>query len=147
MFTTYAREGKKVGATPDGRLAGAPLADSIGPVTGRDKQGPTAMLKSVTQLPLRLAIGTPILNIRFSKKLFLSVEGRQAIRDLIWTYFDLGGLQIQISVADQAVLQDAIEHPEQHEDLIVRIGGFSAYFNSLSQDLKLSVLDRTEYVV
>jgi formate C-acetyltransferase len=59
----------------------------------------------------------------------------------------LGGLQIQISVADQAVLQDAIEHPDRHEDLIVRVGGFSAYFNSLSPELKLAVLDRTEHAL
>jgi formate C-acetyltransferase len=105
------------------------------------------MLKSVTRLPLHLAIGTPVLNIRFSRGLFDSAGGRQAIRDLVETYFDLGGLQMQISVVDQAVLRDAIAHPERHEDLIVRVGGFSAHFNSLSQDLKLAVLERTEHAL
>lgn len=147
MFTTYTEAGEAVGATPDGRRAGTPVADSIGPVAGRDRRGPTAMLESVTRLPLELAIGTPVLNVRFSGDLFRSVEGRQAIRDLIRTYFDLGGLQIQISVVDQAVLRDAIAHPERHEDLIVRIGGFSAHFNSLSPDLKWTVLERTEHIV
>jgi formate C-acetyltransferase len=145
MFTTYAREGLKVGATPDGRRAGEPLGDSIGPVAGRDQRGPTALIKSVTHLPLRQALGTPVLNVRFSKSLFDSGKGRKSVRDLIRTYFDLGGMQIQISVVDQAVLRDAIAHPELHEDLIVRVGGFSAHFNSLSPDLKRTILERTEH--
>jgi formate C-acetyltransferase len=103
------------------------------------------MIKSVTCLPLQLAIGTPVLNARFSRTLFDSKEGRQAIRDLIQTYFRLGGLQIQISVVDQAALRDAIAHPALHEDLIVRVGGFSAHFNSLSPDLKQTILERTEH--
>jgi pyruvate-formate lyase len=145
MFTTYAVEGARIGATPDGRRAGEPLADSIGPVAGRDHQGPTAMLRSVTSLPLQLALGTPVLNIRFGKALFAADEGRRAIRDLITTYFDLGGMQIQLSVVDRDVLEAAIREPEQHEDLIVRVGGFSAYFNSLSPALKQAILERTEH--
>jgi len=147
MFTTYAHEGKKVGATPDGRRAGAPLGDSIGPVAGRDRKGPTAMLCSVTRLPLYLALGTPVLNVRFSKSLFDSRQGRQSVRDLIESYFLLGGMQIQVSVVDQDVLRDAIAHPERHEDLIVRVGGFSAHFNTLSEELKRTVLERTEHTV
>ena len=147
MFTTYAAEGERVGAMPDGRRAGEPLADSIGPVTGRDRHGPTAMLRSVTRLPLSSALGTPVLNIRFAKALFESVDGRKAIRDLITTYFGLGGLQIQLSVVDRDVLADALVHPEQHEDLIVRVGGFSAYFNGLTPALKQAILERTEYAL
>ncbi|MCD6284990.1 MAG: hypothetical protein J7M39_03635 [Anaerolineae bacterium] len=147
MFTTYAAEGEKVGAMPDGRRAGEPLADSIGPVTGRDRHGPTAMLRSVTRLPLSSALGTPVLNIRFAKALFESADGRKAIRDLITTYFGLGGLQIQLSVVDRDVLADALVHPEQHEDLIVRVGGFSAYFNGLTPALKQAILERTEYTL
>jgi len=147
MFTTYAAVGEHVGATPDGRHAGEPLADSIGPVTGRDRQGPTAMLRSVTRLPLASALGTPVLNMRFARTLFDEPESRQAIRDLIETYFDLGGLQIQLSVVDREVLEDAMVHPERHEDLIVRVGGFSAYFNSLTPALKQAILERTEHVL
>jgi formate C-acetyltransferase len=147
QFTTYAREGAKVGATPDGRRAAEPLGDSVGPVAGRDRHGPTAMIKSVTRLPLHLALGTPVLNVRFSKELFESSGGRMAVRDLIRTYFDLGGMQVQVSVVDQATLVDAIAHPERHEDLIVRVGGFSAHFNSLSHELKLSILERTEHTL
>ncbi len=143
MFETYGAEGERLGATPDGRRAGEPLADSIGPYQGRDTQGPTAMVRSVTRLPLAQAIGTPIVNVRLSKDLFASAEGCGRVREFIQTYFDLGGMQIQVSVVDQTTLLDAMEHPERHEDLIVRIGGYSAYFNNLSPSLKEAVLHRT----
>lgn len=103
------------------------------------------MIRSVTRLPLSLAVGTPVLNIRLGKTLLTTPEGRRAVRDLISTYFELGGLQIQLSVVDRDVLEDALIHPERHEDLIVRVGGFSAYFNSLSPALKAAILERTEH--
>jgi formate C-acetyltransferase len=105
------------------------------------------MLRSVTRLPLHLALGTPVLNVRFARRLFDSRQGRQSVRDLIEAYFSLGGMQIQISVVDQDVLRDAIAHPERHEDLIVRVGGFSAHFNTLGEDLKRTILERTEHVL
>ena len=145
MFVTFARAGDSVGATPDGRLAGSPIADSAGPVQGRDRSGPTAMLRSVTRIKHLLAPGTLVVNARFSKASFESDEGRTKLKDLIRTYFSLGGMQLQINVVDQAVLQDALAHPEKHEDLIVRIGGYSEYFNRLSPGLKQAVLERTEH--
>jgi len=145
MFTTYGSAGEYLMATPDGRPAGAPVADSSGPVQGRDRSGPTAMIKSVARLPHHLAPGTLVVNARFSKQLFESSETRAKLKDLIRTYFELGGMQIQINVVDQAVLRDALAHPEQHEDLIVRIGGYSEYFNRLSPALKVSVLERVEH--
>ncbi len=145
MFTTYAQAGAPVGATPDGRLAGAPLADSAGPMQGRDRSGPTAMVKSVTQMPHYLAPGTLVVNARFAKEFFTTERGRERLRELVRTYFDLGGMQIQINVVDQQVLKDAIAHPEQHEDLIVRVGGYSEYFNRLSSALKTAVLERVEH--
>jgi formate C-acetyltransferase len=145
MFVTYTGAGARVGATPDGRRAGQPLADSIGPVQGRDRNGPTAMLASVAKLPLHLAPGTPILNARFAKQLFDTAEGRERLRDLVRTYFGLGGLQVQINVVDQAVLRDALKHPERHADLIIRVGGYCAHFVDLARDLQESILQRTEH--
>ena len=145
MFVTYAQAGESVAATPDGRLAGEPIADSAGPVQGRDRSGPTAMLKSVARIPHRLAPGTLVVNARFTKDLFTNAVGRARLRDLVRVYFELGGMQIQINVVDQEVLEDAIEHPRRHEDLIVRIGGYSEYFNRLSPALKQTVLERTEH--
>jgi pyruvate-formate lyase len=145
MFMVYGWAGEAVGATPDGRPAREPVADSVGPVQGRDASGPTAMLSSVAKLPLSQAIGTPVLNIRLARAIFSTPEGRERVKALIRGFFSLGGMQVQVSVVDSAVLLDAMDHPERHNDLIVRIGGFSEYFNSLSPDLKLSVLQRTEH--
>lgn len=144
MFVTYGVEGHCVGATPDGRRAGEPIADSAGAVQGRDRNGPTALLRSVAGLDQIHAPGTLVVNVRFSKKI-LRPENRQKVKDLIRTYFRLGGMQIQVNVVDQEILKDALAHPERHDDLIIRIGGYSEYFNNLSHELKVSVLERTEH--
>ncbi|MDD5704873.1 MAG: pyruvate formate lyase family protein [Kiritimatiellae bacterium] len=145
MFETYATAGASVGALPDGRRAGEPLADSVGPVQGRDRNGPTALLRSVARLPLRRAIGTPVLNLRFARTLCAGAEGRSRLRALIETFFRMGGMQVQVSLLDRDDLEDAMLHPEKHENLIVRIGGYSTYFNWLSPELKREVIKRTEY--
>jgi len=145
MFVTYADAGTRVAAMPDGRLAGEPLAESAGPYQGRDRNGPTAMLKSVASIPHYLAPGTLVVNTRFTKDFFRTDDGRAKLQHLVRTYFDLGGMQLQMNVVDQAVLRDAIAHPERYEDLIVRIGGYSEYFNRLSPALKQTVLERTEH--
>ncbi len=145
MFETFAQAGAGVGALPDGRHAGEPLADSVGPVQGRDRNGPTAMLRSVAQLPLRRAIGTPVLNLRLAKSTARDAAGRRRIRALIEAFFRMGGMQMQLSLLDRAELEDALVHPELYEDLIVRIGGYSTHFIQLSPELKREVIKRTEY--
>jgi len=147
MFETFGYSGKQVGASPDGRRAFEPLSDSIGPVQGRDCRGPTAMLNSVSRLPQHLAAGTPVLNLRLSKSGMKNSASRHNLRALIETYFRMGGMQLQVSVLDQLELLDALDHPERHEDLIVRIGGYSTYFNWLPDDLKHEVIKRTEYLM
>lgn len=147
MFERYADAGRAVGATPDGRRAGEPLADSAGPVQGRDTHGPTALLKSVAKLPLGQALGTPVLNVRIAKASLSGAKARRGLRALIETYFKMGGLQLQVSALDRAELEDALVHPDKHAGLIVRIGGYSTYFNKLSPDLQREVLKRTEYVL
>jgi formate C-acetyltransferase len=145
LFATYAEAGKWVGTLPDGRLAWTALTDSVGPVQGRDTHGPTAMLKSVAKLPLRLAAGTPVLNIRFQKQFLATEKGLRSCADLIRAFFDLGGMQIQVSVLDKAEMLAAQKEPEKHTDLIVRIGGYSEYFTKLSRALQDSVIERTEH--
>jgi len=147
LFATYGAAGARVGATPDGRLAGTPLNDSVGPVAGRDTHGPTAMLSSVARLPLALAIGTPVLNVRVQRSLFESDAGLAALAALVRGYFERGGPQIQLTVVDRATLIAAQTEPEQYADLIVRIGGYSEYFTRLGRDLQDTVIARTEHGV
>lgn len=140
QFTTYVTAGKNIPATPDGRSCGAPLCDSIGPINGNDVNGPTAMLNSVSKLPLDRMIGTPITNIRIAKEHLPSY-----LKPLILTYFENGGMQLQISSLSREEMLDAIEHPENHKSLVVRVGGFSEYFNNLSPELKQTIIERTEH--
>ncbi|MCM8773092.1 MAG: hypothetical protein NC922_08630 [Candidatus Omnitrophica bacterium] len=144
-FVTYVGAGIGIKATPDGRRNNEPIADSIGPHQGRDKSGPTAMLRSISKINYKKGIGSLVLNIRFSKTLFKNYNSKKAIINLIKTFFELSGMQLQINVVDQEVLKDAIKNPEKYENLIVRVGGYSEYFNRLSYDLKLSILEREEH--
>lgn len=144
-FATYDQAGLQVAATPDGRRAREPLNDSIGAVAGNDRRGPTALLASVLALPLSLAVGTPVLNLRFHKSLLASVTGRGKAGKLLETYFRRGGLQAQISVVDAAELRAAQRDPAAYRDLIVRIGGYSEYFVNLTPALQQTVIERTTY--
>jgi len=140
QFTTYEDAGKGVRATPDGRADGEPLCDSCGAVYGRDVKGPTALLSSVAALRLDLVIGTPVTNIRISKPRLPVL-----LKPLVQGFFRKGGMQLQVTCASREELLDALEHPEKHESLIVRMGGFAEYFNRLTPVLKQTVIDRTEY--
>jgi formate C-acetyltransferase len=147
LFTTYFGAGQQVGATPDGRTSRTALTDSIGAVAGRDTHGPTALLNSVAQLPLSRAVGTPVLNLRFQKRVMDSEEGLQGVAALVRTFFAQGGMQAQISVISKEEMLAAQEHPEDYRDLIVRIGGYSEFFTALPRELQDTVIARTEYVV
>ena len=140
QFVTYLDAGRGVPATPDGRTDGAPLADSIGAVHGKDTRGPTAMLNSAAALPLSRAAGTPVLNLRLQKGML-----RSSLRGLTEGYFAKGGMQLQISCLSREDIHDAMLHPELHGNLIVRIGGYAEYFNRLSPELQKTVAARTEY--
>lgn len=146
LFVTYAQAGEAVMATPDGRLAGQAIADSIGAVAGRDRHGPTALIHSVASIPQEMAPGTLVTNFRFAKTMFEG-EGRVRMKELIRTYFRLGGMQMQITVVDQEILRTALAEPERYADLIVRIGGYSEYWINLSQSLRQTVLERTEHAI
>ena len=140
QFTTYVGAGKGVKATPDGRAAGCPLCDSLSAIHGNDTKGPTAMLNSAAALPLEKVIGTPILNIRIKKEHLDAM-----LQPLVLGFFAKGGMQMQVSCLSREEILDAMEHPENHRSLVVRIGGYSEYFNRLSREHQLTVLERTEY--
>ena len=138
MFRSAAIKGKEVGATPDGRVKGAPLADSLGAIFGKDTKGPTALLKSVTSLDLKRALGTPVLNFCIDPAI-----KDDHLKALILGYMMLGGMQMQITCADAKTLQEAYDNPDLHRNLVVRVGGYSDYFWKLSDELKRMILSRT----
>ena len=135
--------GKDLGATPDGRHAGQPISENTSPYPGSSRSGLTAMLRSVAKLPLdRIASGA--LNVRVQPKLFVGEEGLDRLAALLRTYFDLGGLQIQLSLADVDELRDAQAHPEHHRDLMVRITGYSAAFVDMARHAQDEIIRREE---
>lgn len=138
-FQRYIGLGRNVGPTPDGRRAQEPLCDSIAALRGKAVKGPTAMLRSAARLPQHLADGISVLNLTLSKTL---CQNTMVIPALIKSYFEQGGIQVQLTVTSVEELQDAMCHPERHEDLIVRVGGYSDYFNRLDDSIKKSIIER-----
>ena len=138
QFVSQVAAGKCVGATPDGRGCGEPLCDSLAAIFGKDSKGPTALLNSITSLELSKALGTPVLNFNLTRDFDDNV-----LRALITGYMKRGGIQMQISCASREDLLDAVEHPENHANLIVRVGGYSEYFTRLSPELQKMIINRT----
>lgn len=138
--------GREVGATADGRLAFEPVSDAASPTFGRDRNGPTAVIKSISKLDYSRHPGGNVINMKFHPSALAGEEGTTALSALIRTCFELGGIQLQFNTTDRDVLMDAMEHPENHEDLVVRVSGFSSYFVRLDRAVQEDVLSRTEHV-
>ena len=133
------------GALPNGKKKGEKLlADSIGASPGCDKCGPTALLNSVMRANQYLAVSGNVLQMKFNKAQFRTQTGMAAFIALAKTYFAGGGQTLQINVVSREELQDAVVHPEKHEDLIVRVGGFSQYFIKLAPPLQENIITRSE---
>lgn len=133
--------GAFAGASPDGRLAGDVLGNGITPTNGAATNGPTAIMNSVTKLPLPRAHNGVNLNMRFNP-----VRLRpETLAALLRTYFRKGGAQVQFNMIDSAVLRDAQAHPEKHRDLVVRVSGYSALFTGLSEIAQNEIISRTEF--
>jgi formate C-acetyltransferase len=120
----------------------------VGACQGADRQGPTALLRSVARLNnVEHWPAGNTCNIKFAGR---SVEGEAdvaRIRDLVTTYMDLGGQQLQINVVDGETLREAQRHPEAYADLIVRVAGYSAYFTQLGPDVQEEIISRTEQMI
>ena len=141
--TVHIYFGQVTGATPDGRKAGGPLSDGISPSHGADKNGPTAVIKSVAKIDQSKTGGT-LLNQKFMPDVLTGAEGRRKLADLVRTYFKLGGHHIQFNVVKAETLRDAQIHPENYQNLIVRVAGYSDYFVNIGKDLQNEILARTE---
>ena len=141
--TSHVYFGSVTGATPDGRKAWQPLSEGISPFQGSDKKGPTAVLRSAAKID-HLKTGGTLLNQKFTPQLLADKKGIDALVGLIRGYFRLDGHHIQFNVIDADTLRDAQKHPEQYQSLIVRVAGYSDYFNELSEELQNEIIRRTE---
>jgi len=135
--------GKVMGATPNGRLAGKSISDGTSPSHGADTHGPSAVVRSLTKLDHTLSGGT-LLNQRFLPSLLKRDEDVIRLGQLVRSYFTLGGHHIQFNIVDTATLKAAQETPEDYKDLLVRMAGYSDYFNDMNADLQQEVVERTE---
>jgi formate C-acetyltransferase len=138
--------GANVGATPDGRRAGAPLADGgLSPSAGRDIKGPTAVLNSVSKVNLELASNGTLLNMKFLPSFF---EGERALANFVTLLRGFSRLHIphvQFNVVSAQTLRDAQSCPEEYRSLVVRVAGYSAYFVELDRTLQDEIIRRTEF--
>jgi pyruvate formate-lyase/glycerol dehydratase family glycyl radical enzyme len=141
--TVHVYFGSMVGATPDGRKANQPLSEGVSPVQGADRQGPTAVIKSVAKMD-HVRTGGTLLNQKFTPQLLKDEEGLDRLVQLIRTYFKLDGHHIQFNVVDAKTLRAAQADPEQYRDLIVRVAGYSDYFCDLGNVLQEEIISRTE---
>jgi len=141
--TAHQAFGEMVGALPSGRLAGTAFSSGLSPGNGLDRRGPTASLRSVASLPLHLARNGINFNLKLDSWVVAGPEGTQRLRALIDGGFATGCMQIQVNVLDPQVLIEARDHPGRYPGLLVRVSGYSAYFDDLSLEMKQEIIDRT----
>ena len=135
--------GSVCGATPNGRFAHFAISDGTSPAHGSDSHGPTAVVKSLGKLDQTKSGGT-LLNVRFTPQLFRQDEDVKKCASLIRTYFKFGGHHIQFNIVDTETLLDAQKHPDNYRDLLVRVAGYSDYFNDMTEQLQNEIIARTE---
>ncbi|WP_455630900.1 glycyl radical protein [Megamonas sp.] len=132
-------------ATPNGRNAHEPLAEGCSPAHNADKNGPTAVFKSVSKLPTEKITGGVLLNQKMTPQMLSTEENKQKLEMLIRAFFNrLHGYHVQYNIVSRDTLLDAQIHPEKHKDLIVRVAGYSAFFNVLSRKTQDDIIGRTE---
>ncbi|MGD2207434.1 MAG: pyruvate formate lyase family protein, partial [Anaerolineae bacterium] len=145
--TTHVALGLAVGATPDGRQAGAPLSQGISPVQGRDRRGPTAAMKSAARLNHALVSNGSAFNQKLNPAFLRSGKGPETLAGLLNGYFQLGGMQLQWDLVDNEMLRAAQQRPEDYCDLIVRVSGYSAHFTDLERVVQDDIIARMEHAV
>ena len=143
-YINHAAFGGRMGATFDGRLAETSYSDGCSPVQGRDTNGPTALIGSLTSWDQSRMLGGMVVNLKFGSENLNGSKAKKFIT-LLHTFIERGGIEMQVNVVDRATLEDAKRNPEAHRDLLVRIGGYSDYFIRLKPVLQDEIIQRTEY--
>jgi pyruvate formate-lyase/glycerol dehydratase family glycyl radical enzyme len=136
--------GSVMQASADGRKAGQPVSEGISPVQGADTKGPSSVIKSAAKID-HLRTGGTLLNQKFAPSFFENEEAVRKVSQLVRSYFRMDGHHIQFNVVSSDMLRDARKHPENYRDLIVRVAGYSDYFNDLGEDLQEEIIRRTEH--
>jgi formate C-acetyltransferase len=135
--------GSVCGASVNGRLAKFAISDGTSPAHGADTNGPTSVIKSLGKLDQTKSGGT-LLNVRFVPSLLKRDEDLKKLVSLIRAYFNMGGHHIQFNIVDTQTLLDAQKQPENYKDLLVRVAGYSDYFNDMTEQLQNEIIARTE---
>ena len=135
--------GKNVGATPDGRMAGTPLADNASPMVGMDVNGPTAVVNSLACCDELVPQSGLLLNQRFDPAVVAGEKGIDIIESVFRAHFAQNGFHIQINVLDDETLRAAQKNPDDHRNILVRVAGYSAYFVDLSEESQNNIIERT----
>lgn len=141
--TIHEYYGRITGALPNGRRKGESFASGVSPANGMDRLGPTALINSVNRIDFTKIANGINFNLKFDRHTLRGKTGQAALASLLKTYFKKGGMQTQVNVLDQAVLIEARDNPRRHPNLLVRVSGYSAYFNDLSPQMKEEIIQRS----
>ncbi len=141
--TSNISAGRSINATPDGRKRGEPLSDAASPTYGKDVKGPTSTINSLSKPDYTKVACGSVVNQKYSPAMFNN-QNRPKLQALIRTYFKKGGQEIQINATSREVLEKAMEEPEKHKNLVVRVSGFSAFYVTLEKSVQLDILNRTQ---
>ena len=136
--------GAQTGASPDGRLAGTPVADGVSPSAGMDVHGPTSAANSVSCLDHGIASNGTLFNMKFHPSALAGDSGLENFVALVQTYFEMKGSHMQFNVVSRETLRDAQKNPDKYRSLVVRVAGYSALFTTLSKSLQDDIINRTE---
>ena len=143
----HVHQGYTTWATPDGRLAGTPIADAASPVQGRDVLGPTSVFASSLCYDHSAFMDGVCLNMRIHPTALSNDEGITKLRDMVKAYMDHGGAEVQFNVVSSETMRKAQENPDAYRNLVVRIAGYSAYFVELSKDCQNDLILRNENMI
>ena len=144
-ISNYVPMGFPIGATPDGRLAGSPLTEGCSPHAGTDTTSPTATMRSIAKLNHEGHSGGTLLNMKFNPDALKSDKDLVNLSNLIRSYFELGAFHVQFNVISTETLKDAQKHPENYQDLLVRVAGYSTRFVVLSKEMQDAIIERNTY--
>ena len=141
--TTHVHFGSVVGALPNGRQRGRPFASGMAPENGADKKGPTALVNSMNRIDYTRFPNGINFNLKFQAAAFADHAGRNALGSILKVYFQRGGMQAQVNMIDPQMLMDARHNPDLYPNLLIRVSGYSAYFNDLSPQMKDEIICRS----